>query len=140
INGPSGCIGGSICYAFAAKIARPEATVVAVMGDGTAGFHFAEYETAHRYATDFIAVIGHDACWNAEYQIQQREFGAERIYETELNPTRYDQAAKALGCHGEYVTATADIEAALERADQSGLPTCFVAEITGLAAPSGTSH
>jgi acetolactate synthase-1/2/3 large subunit len=140
INGPSGCIGGSICYALAAKIARPEATVVALLGDGTAGFHFSEFETAHRYGVDFIAVIGHDSRWNAEVQIQQREFGKDRVFETELNPTRYDLAAIGLGCHGEHVRDPAELESALERADRSGLPTCFVCEITGLAAPSGSGH
>tara|TARA_R110000787_G_scaffold211281_3_gene321100 strand:+ start:40946 stop:42556 length:1611 start_codon:yes stop_codon:yes gene_type:complete len=140
INGPSGAIGGCLCYAFAAKIARPDATVVVVMGDGTVGFHFAEFETAHRYATDFIAVVGHDARWNAEYQIQARDFGPDRIFETELNPTRYDQAAMGFGCHGEYVTDPTDLDAALARAEKSSLPTCFVARIEGLPAPSGSGH
>ncbi len=140
INGPSGCIGGSICYALATKIARPNATVVALLGDGTAGFHFSEFETAHRYGTDFIAVIGHDSRWNAEVQIQQREYGADRIYETELNQTRYDLAAIGLGCHGEHVTAPAEVDDALARAGESGLPTCFVCEITGLPAPSVAGH
>ncbi len=140
INGPSGAIGGALCYAVAAKIARPEATVVVMMGDGTAGFHFSEFETAHRYGTDFIAVIGHDARWNAEYQIQLRDYGADRLYECELNPTRYDNAAAGFGCHGEHVTDPADLDAALKRADESGLPVCFVAEIEGLPAPSGSGH
>lgn len=140
INGPSGCIGGSIGYALAAKIARPEATVIALLGDGTAGFHFSEFETARRYGTDFIAIIGHDARWNAEYQIQQRDYGAERIYETELDATRYDLAAAGLGCHGEHVTDPAYLEPALARAAESGLPGCVVCEITGLPAPSGAGH
>ena len=140
INGPSGCIGGSIGYALAAKIAKPDATVVALMGDGTAGFHFSEFETAHRYGTDFIAIIGHDARWNAEYLIQQRDFGKDRIYETELNPTRYDLAAAGFGCHGEHVTDAAELDSALQRAKNSGLATCLVCEITGLPAPSGAGH
>jgi acetolactate synthase-1/2/3 large subunit len=140
INGPSGCIGGSICYALAAKIARPDATVVALLGDGTAGFHFSEFETAHRYGIDFIAVIGHDSRWNAEVQIQQREYGEDRIYETELNSTRYDLAAIGLGCHGEHVSDPAELDSAFERASESGLPTCFVCEISGLPAPSGAGH
>ncbi|HAA93131.1 MAG TPA: hypothetical protein DCE33_11835, partial [Rhodospirillaceae bacterium] len=89
INGPGGAIGGGLCYAFAAKIARPEATVIVLMGDGTAGFHFAEFETAQRYGTNFIAVIGNDARWNAEYQIQLRDYGDQRLYGCELNPTQY---------------------------------------------------
>ena len=140
INGPSGCIGGSISYAFAAKIARPRATVIALMGDGTAGFHFSEFETAFRYGTDFVAIIGHDARWNAEYLIQQRDYGEDRIVETELNPTRYDLAAAGFGCHGEHVTDPAELEAALERANESSSPTCLVCKITGLPAPSVASH
>ena len=140
INGPSGAIGGALCYALAAKIARPGATVVVLMGDGTIGFHLAEFETAHRYGADFIAVIGHDARWNAEYQIQLRDYGADRINESLLNPTRYDLAAAGLGCHGVHVTDAAELDDALKRADDSGLPVCLVAEIEGLPAPSGSGH
>lgn len=140
INGVSGCIGGGIAYAFAAKIAQPEATVVVLMGDGSAGFHFSEFETAHRYGTDFIAVIGHDSRWNAEYQIQQREYGIDRINETELSPTRYDLAAAGFGCHGEHICDPAELDAALKRAIESGLPSCLVGIIEGLPAPSGSGH
>jgi len=140
INGVSGCIGGSISYALAAKIARPNATVVALMGDGTAGFHFSEFETAHRYGIDIIAVIGHDARWNAEYQIQKRDYGRDRIFETELNPTRYDVAAAGFGCHGEHATNASELDDALQRARKSGLPSCIVGVIEGLPAPSGAGH
>jgi acetolactate synthase-1/2/3 large subunit len=140
INGPGGAIGGGLCYAFAAKIARPEATVIALMGDGTAGFHFAEFETASRYGTNFIAVIGNDAKWNAEYQIQLRDYGEQRLYGCELNPTRYDQAAQGLGCHGEHVMDPAALSEALKRAQASELPACINVEIEGLPAPSGSGH
>jgi acetolactate synthase-1/2/3 large subunit len=56
-------------FALAARLARPEAPVVALMGDGTFGFHMAEIDTAVRYALPFVAVVGNDARWNAEYQI-----------------------------------------------------------------------
>lgn len=140
INGPSGAIGGCLCYAFAAKIARPDATVVVLMGDGTVGFHFGEFETAHRYGTDFIAVIGQDNKWNAEYQIQVRDFGPDRVFETELNETRYDQAAAGLGCHGEHVSDQAALDAALGRAYKSKLPTCLVARTQHVPAPGGGGH
>jgi len=140
INGPSGSIGGCLCYAVAAKIVRPGATVVVLMGDGTAGFHFAEFETAHRYGADFIAVIGHDSRWNAEYQIMLNTYGAERINECELNETRYDLAAAGFGCHGEHVEDPAELDAALARSADSGLPTCFVGVIEGLPAPAGSGH
>jgi acetolactate synthase-1/2/3 large subunit len=140
INGPSGSIGGGLCYAIAAKLARPEATVVVTMGDGSAGFHLSEFETAHRYGIAIIAVVGHDAKWNAEVQLQIRDFGPNRVFETELNMTRYDLAAGALGGHGAHVREVAAFDAALNAAKASGLPALVAVEIEGLPAPSGPSH
>ncbi|MGB7181370.1 MAG: thiamine pyrophosphate-dependent enzyme, partial [Burkholderiaceae bacterium] len=97
-------------------------------------------ETAHRYCAGIVAVIGHDAKWNAEYQIQLREYGKERLLECELNPTRYDLAAAGFGCHGEFVTDPKDLIAALTRAAASELPACVAVEIEGLPAPSGAGH
>ena len=135
INGLSGAIGGSLCYALAAKIARPEATVIALMGDGTVGFHFAEFETASRYGADFIAVIGNDARWNAEYQIQLRDYGSHRAYGCELRPTPYDEAAIGLGCHGALIKDPTQLKDALGNALTSGMPACLNVMIEGLAAP-----
>ena len=64
INGPGGSIGSAIPFALAARVARPGATVVAMLGDGTFGFHLAEFDTATRAQLPFLAVIGNDACWN----------------------------------------------------------------------------
>ena len=140
INGPGGAIGGGLCYGVAAKLARPHAVVFAMMGDGTCGFHFAEFETAVRCKAAFIAVIGNDACWNAEHQLQLRDYGPDRLIGCRLAATRYDLAAQALGCHGEYVTDPADLDAALDRAIESGLPACVNVEIEGLPAPGGAGH
>lgn len=140
INGPGGAIGGGLCYAIAAKINRPEATVVALMGDGTVGFHLSEFETALRCNAPFIAVIGNDARWNAEYQIQLRDYGPSRLIGCELDDTRYDLAAAGLGCYGERISDPADLPDALQRAAQSGLPACINVPIEGLAAPAGSGH
>ena len=136
INGPSGAIGGGICYAIAAKLARPDATVVALMGDGTAGFHFSEFDTAIRAEADIVAVIGNDARWNAEHLIQKRDYGEQRLIGCELNQTRYDLAAAGLGCFGEHVTSQIHLAGALDRAVKSGLPSCVNVEIEGFGAPN----
>ena len=137
INGLSGAIGGGLCHALAAKLARPEATVIAMMGDGTAGFHFTELDTAVREAAAFLTVIGNDFRWNAEHQIQLREYGPNRLIGCNLAPSaRYDLAAAGLGCHGEHVTDPADLDVALARALASGRPACVNAEIDGVAAPA----
>jgi acetolactate synthase-1/2/3 large subunit len=136
INGPAGSIGSAIPFALAARIARPEATVVAMLGDGTFGFHIAEFDTALRGRLPFVAVIGNDACWNAEYQIQLRSYGPGRARGCELRPARYDAAVAALGGHGEHVERAVDLAAALARAGASGLPACVNVMIERLPAPT----
>ena len=136
INGPSGAIGGGLCYAIAAKLARPEATVVAMMGDGTAGFHFSEFDTAVRAGAGIVAVIGNDARWNAEHLIQMRDYGPQRLIGCDLNRTRYDLAAAGLGCHGEHVTAAEELAPAFERSLSAGKPACGNVEIEGFGAPN----
>ena len=138
INGPSGAIGGSIPYAIGAKAERPDAPVIAMMGDGTAGFHFMELETALRADLPFVAVVGNDARWNAEHQIQLRDYGPNRTHACELSPARYDRVAVGLGCHGENVTSEDELVPALERAIASGKPACVNVAIEGLAAPAVT--
>src|SRR5262249_7013784 len=44
INGVAGSIGSSLAFAMAAKLMNPAAPVFAVLGDGTIGFHIAEFE------------------------------------------------------------------------------------------------
>ncbi len=137
-NGVAGAIGSGLPYALAARVAQPKAPVVAVMGDGTVGFHIAEFDTAVRYGLGFVAVIGNDARWNAEYQIQLRDFGADRLLGCELNPSRYDAVAVAFGAWGALVTHPADMattaQAALA-AQAKGQPACINVMIEGVPAP-----
>lgn len=135
INGVSGAIGGGICYAMGAKAASPESDVIAVMGDGTAGFHLPEFETAVREALPFVAVIGNDQVWNAEHQLQLRTFGADRTLGCSLSGARYDQAVAALGGFGAHVTRPDELADALSEALRSGRPACVNVEIEGLPAP-----
>jgi acetolactate synthase I/II/III large subunit len=135
INGPAGSIGSSIPFAIAARAAHPNAPVIAVMGDGTFGFHMAEFDTAVRCNLPFVAVVGNDATWNAEHQIQLREYGPERAHGCDLLPSRYDLVAQALGGHGELVTSAAELGPALERALGSGKPACVNVMIERVPAP-----
>jgi acetolactate synthase-1/2/3 large subunit len=135
INGVAGTIGVALPFAISAKLARPQHPVVAVMGDGTFGFHMAEFDTAVRYNIPFIAVVGNDARWNAEYQIQLRQYGAERAKNCELLPSHYERVAEALGGFGARVTTVKDLQDALERAHQSGKPACINVMIESVAAP-----
>ncbi|WP_286897583.1 thiamine pyrophosphate-binding protein [Achromobacter sp. UBA2119] len=137
INGMSGAIGAGVCYAIAAKIARPEATVVVMMGDGTAGFHLMELDTAVREGAAVIAVIGNDLRWNAEHLIQMRTYGPQRLIGCELSPTaRYHDVATALGGAGFAAHDVDSLAYALKGAADSGLPACINVSLAGEAAPA----
>lgn len=136
INGMSGAIGAGICYAIAAKIARPDATVAVLMGDGTAGFHLMELDTAVREQAPVIAVIGNDLRWNAEHLIQMRTYGPQRLIGCELAPTaRYHEVASALGGAGFAAHDNDSLATALGMAMNSGLPACINVSLAGEPAP-----
>jgi acetolactate synthase-1/2/3 large subunit len=135
INGLGGSIGTGIPYAVAAGLAKPGVPVIALMGDGSAGFHLSELDTAARSGSKFTLLIGNDARWNAEYQIQLRNYGSQRLHSCELNATRYDQVAATLGCHGEHVARPDELAPALDRAAASGKAACINVAIDSQPAP-----
>ena len=137
INGVGGSIGSSLPMAGAARVVEREAPVFVVLGDGTFGFHMAEFETAVRCNLPFVAVVGTDARWNAEYNLQVRDYGPNRTFGCELLPTRYDLVVAALGGHGELVQSADELPGAIERSLASGKPACINVMIESIPAPTG---
>jgi len=135
LNSVAGSIGASLSFANAARMVEPKAPVFAVLGDGTIGFHISEFETAVRRNLPFVAILGNDALWNAESQIQLREYGKDRMHGCELLPTRYDLVVQGFGGHGELVTKAEDLQGAIERSLASGKPACINIMIESHAAP-----
>jgi acetolactate synthase I/II/III large subunit len=135
INGVGGSIGSSLPIANASRVVEPDAPVFAVLGDGTFGFHMSEFETAVRLNLPFIAVVGTDCRWNAEYNLQVRAYGPNRTHGCELDPTRYDLVVAALGGHGELVENVADLPGAVERSLASGKPACINVMIESIPSP-----
>ncbi len=136
VNSVAGSIGSSLSFALAARLVESRAPVFAVLGDGTIGFHIAEFETAVRRGLPFVAILGNDARWNAESEIQRRDYGANRMHGCELTAARYDQAVAGLGGYGEFVERAADLAPAIERALASGKPACVNVMIESTAAPA----
>jgi acetolactate synthase-1/2/3 large subunit len=135
-NGVAGAIGVGIPFAIGARAATGAPTL-ALMGDGSFGFHMAELDTAARHGLPFVCVVGNDSRWNAEHQIQIRDYGANRAHGCDLAPgTRYDLVATALGGHGEFVERAADLAPALARAFASRKPAVVNAVIEGQPAPT----
>jgi acetolactate synthase-1/2/3 large subunit len=122
--GPLGTLGVGPGYAMAAKLARPEANVVLVYGDGSFGFHALEFEAMVRQKIPVVAVIGNDAAWTQIRRGQVELYGAERAVATELEFTHYEKVVEALGGFGAYVERVEDLGPALDAAFASGKPAC----------------
>lgn len=135
INGVAGSIGSSLPMASGARVVEKAAPVFAVLGDGTFGFHMSEIETAVRLDLPYVAIVGTDCRWNAEYNLQVRDYGPNRTHGCELNATRYDLVATALGGHGEFVTEAGDLSGAIERSIASGKPSVVNVMIESVPSP-----
>ena len=115
-----GMLGASFPTALAAKLAHPESRVIAMTGDGSFGFNGMEFDTAVRHNLPFVAVLGNDAAWGIDRQIQLGLYG--RPVATDLLQTRYEMVVQGLGGHGEYIQRPEELPPALERALASGKP------------------
>src|SRR5499425_1708213 len=119
--GPYGCLGTGLGYAIAARIARPSAPVVLLLGVGAAGFSLMDVDTLVRHRLPVGMVVGNNGIWGLEKHPMQFLYGYDVA--AELQPrTRYDEVVKALGGAGETVTKPADLGAALRRGFDSGVP------------------
>lgn len=136
INGPGGAIGASVPFAATARLAFPNARIIAMMGDGAFGFHAMELDTAVRYNLPFVAVVGNDGKWNAEHQVQLKNFGVDRLVGCDLLPSRYDQISTALGGYGENVSTVAELGMALKRSLDSAKPATINVAIHSDKAPA----
>ena len=125
INGPAGAIGGGIPFAIGAAMADSDATVIACVGDGTFGFHPAEIETAVRHQVPFVLIVGNDALWNSEHQIQIREYGQSRTHSCDLSPIDHGQVAASFGAVGYSAKTDGEFRQALTDALSTDKPACI---------------
>jgi acetolactate synthase-1/2/3 large subunit len=119
--GPYGCLGTGLGYAIAARIARPSAQVVLLLGDGAAGFSLMDADTLVRHRLPVVMICGNNGAWGLEKHPMQALYGYDVA--ADLQPRcRYDEVVRALGGAGEIVTRPDDIAPALRRAFASGVP------------------
>jgi acetolactate synthase-1/2/3 large subunit len=127
--GPLGTLGVGPGYAMAAKLARPDARVWLIYGDGSFGLHGMEFEALARQNIPVLAVIGNDAAWMQIRRGQIEMYGAERAPATALDYTRYERVVEAVGGYGRWVEKVADLGPALDEAMASGKPACVNVKI-----------
>jgi acetolactate synthase-1/2/3 large subunit len=137
--GPYGCLGTGLGYAVAARLARPSAQVVLLLGDGAAGFSLLDVDTLVRHRLPVVIVCGNNGIWGLEKHPMRMLYGYDVA--ADLQPQcRYDRVAEALGAAGELVTSPGELGPALRRAFDAGVPYLVnVATDPEVAYPRSTS-
>ena len=119
--GPFGCLGTGLGYAIAARLARPSAQVVLLLGDGAAGFSLMDVDTLVRHHLPVVMICGNNGAWGLEKHPMRSLYGYDVV--ADLQPgCRYDEVVGALGGAGECVTEPAETGPALRRAFAAGVP------------------
>ena len=126
-----GMLGAGVSQALGGQIARPDAKVVCIIGDGAMGFHVQELETALRNELPVIYLVLCDKQWGMVkltqtigLQMLRPAIGTDQqgTINADFEEIEFDKVALAMGCHGERVADPADLEPALQRCIDSGKP------------------
>ena len=133
-----GHLGFGIPAAIGAQLARPNAQVVVLQGDGAFMFNIQELETAKRYNLPIINVIANNSCWGMIRNCQKIAF-QKRFIDVDFGGVDYVKLAEAFGCYGERVEKPEEIKGALKRAFDSNLPSIIDVVVDMKETPMGDS-
>jgi acetolactate synthase I/II/III large subunit len=120
-----GSAGGSMGWGFPAamgmQLARPDARVINISGDGSFWMVAQDLETAVREDLPVVTVISNNFSFGNTRDRQRTAHGGRYVGVFYGNPD-FAAYARLLGAHGERVETEADLLPALERAMASGRP------------------
>jgi acetolactate synthase-1/2/3 large subunit len=120
-----GCLGVGIPYAIAAKLLYPKKRVLNIIGDGSVGFNFMEFETAIRKKIPIVVVINNDLGWGMIRHSSKLRLGHTIEEASEIGQIRYEKFVESMGGVGIFVEKPEEIRPALEKAFASGKPACI---------------
>ena len=133
--GPLGTIGSSLPNGIALQLANPDKPVAVITGDGALGFYLAEMDAAVRHKLPIVVIVGNDAGWGLERELQRATTDVPAPVATELTAARYDTIMEAFGGAGETIVTLDQVRPAVERAFASGKPYCLNVKIRGVRSP-----
>ena len=124
-SGLYGCLAVGLPYANAAQLLNPGKRVCLVIGDGSVGFNFMEFETAIRKKLPIVVVISNDLGWGMIRHSQELRLGHAIDNGTMIGQVNYHKMVEALGGKAMFVDKPGDIKPALEEAFASGRTACI---------------
>lgn len=117
----SGAMGYGVPAAIAAKIAKPEAPVIACAGDGCFMMSVMELATAALYGANVIFLVFNNSMLGTIRMHQEREY-PERVSGTDLTNPDFVTLAQSFGALGVRVENTEEFAPALEKAMAANTP------------------
>jgi acetolactate synthase I/II/III large subunit len=129
--GPLATIGAALPNALSLQLAHPGKPVALITGDGALGFYIAELDTAVRHNLPIVVIVGNDAGWGIERELQ----GGRDTVGCELRRTRYDIVMQGFGGEAEEITTLGQVAPAVKRAFASGRPYLLNVQIRGARSP-----
>jgi acetolactate synthase-1/2/3 large subunit len=121
-SGLYGCLGVGLPFANAAQLQYPDSRVCLIIGDGSVGFNFMEFETALRKKLPIVVVVSNDLGWGMIRHSQELRMGHAIADGTWIGEVPYQKMIEGLGGVGFFVTKAEDVKAAMEAAFASGKP------------------
>lgn len=115
----NGAMGYGPPAAIAAKLARPQSTVVCFAGDGCFMMYPQELATAMQYNAAVIVIVVNNGMLGTIRMHQEREYPG-RVSATALVNPDFVAFARSFGAYAERITSEQDFAAAFERAQASG--------------------
>jgi tartronate-semialdehyde synthase len=123
-SGGAGTLGYDLPAAIGAKVARPDATCVAVMGDGGVGFMIEELAMACQHQVPIIVLVVNNGYLSLIRQNQR--YAYEYEYAVDLTydglGTDFVKVAEGFGAYAERVERPEELRAAFQRAVECGKP------------------
>ena len=117
----SGAMGYGVPAAIAAKIARPERTVVCIAGDGDFLMAGQELATAVQYNAPVIILVVNNGIYGTIRMHQEKNYPG-RVIGTDIVNPHFAAFARSFGAVGEIVEETSQFGPAFERCVASGKP------------------
>jgi acetolactate synthase-1/2/3 large subunit len=108
-------LGWGLPMAIGAKIARPDAPVFCLAGDGGFAHVWSELETARRLGTHVVLAVLNNEILGYQKHAELARYGA-HTDAVAFKPVDHAMVAEAAGCRGVRVTDPADFAPALEEA------------------------
>jgi len=125
-----GNTGFSYPAGLGAKLARPDCTVINIVGDGAWGMSLHEVSTAVQENIPTISFVFHNTAWCAEKK-NQIDFYNNRFIGVDIEAPDFGKVAESMGALGYHVSKPEDIAPAIKDAIAKNRPAVIELDVDG---------